>query len=332
MDDLATLSVTELVTRRNNARQLFTAGPASLLDQNLTGLRPCFGRGDEDYLAAENTVLDTLRRMSGHPYLVRMQGSASLALEIVCRNFLVGRVLVVDTGFYSDRLLAMTTNVLSAGGKVSQVERVHWRDLNTVTGKFDWIVACVTETSTGLKLPIMSLRPLADRVGARLMLDATASIGLEAGHELADVIAYSSCKGLFGLTGAAFIASHELPNHDDDSFYLSYTNHREKRMTGPYHAILSLVDVLPRHAEFREAVVINKRVFCDKMKPWLTQADEHQPLLCSHVKRKVTTNNAATVLYSSRYPLEGSIICHLGEVHLGRAACGQILESLEFSE
>jgi aspartate aminotransferase-like enzyme len=332
MNDLAKLSVTELVTQRNNARQLFTAGPASLLDQNLTGLRPCFGRGDEDYLEAENTVLATLRRMSGHPYLVRMQGSASLALEIVCRNFLVGRVMVVDTGFYSDRLFAMIRNALAAGGQVSQIDRVDWRDLNTVRGKFDWIVACVTETSTGLKLPITSLRRLADRLGARLMLDATASIGLEAEHELADVIAYSSCKGLFGLTGGAFIASHELPDHDDDSFYLSYTNHREKRMTGPYHAILSLVDVLPRHAEFRESVVINKRIFRERMKSWLSQPDEHQPLLCSHVKRKVSTNNAATVLYSSRYPLEGSIICHLGEVHLGRAACGHILESLEFSE
>jgi 2-aminoethylphosphonate-pyruvate transaminase len=332
MDDLAKLSVTELVTRRNTARQLFTAGPASLLEQNLTGLRPCFGRGDEDYLEAENTVLATLRRMSGHSYLVRMQGSASLALEIICRNYLLGRVLVVDTGFYSDRLLAMTTTASSAGGQVRQVDQVSWQELNTVTGEFDWVVGCATETSIGLKLPITSLRDLADRLEACLMLDATASIGLEEGHELADVIAYSSCKGLFGLTGAAFIASHELPDHDDDSFYLSYTNHREKRMTGPYHAILSLVDVLPGHAEFREAVAINKRIFCDRMNPWLSQADEHQPLLCSHVKRKVSTNNAAAVLYSSRYPMEGSIICHLGEVHLGRAACGHILESLEFSE
>lgn len=332
MDDLAKLSVTELVARRNSARQLFTAGPASLLDQNLTGLRPCFGRGDEDYLEAENTVLAALRKLSGHSHLVRMQGSASLALEIVCRSYIVGRVLVLDTGFYSDRLVAMTTNALSASGQISRIDRISWRDQNTVTDKVDWVVACATETSTGLKLPITSLRQLADRLGARLMLDATASIGLEAGHELADVIAYSSCKGLFGLTGAAFIASHELPAHDDDSFYLSYTNHREKRMTGPYHAILSLVDVLPRHAEFREAVAINKRVFCDKMKPWLSQPDEHQPLLCSHVRLKVATNNAATVLYSSRYPLQGSIICHLGEVHLGRAARGQIQESLEFSE
>ena len=35
------------------------------------------------------------------------------------------------------------------------------------------------------------------------MLDATASIGLESGHEQAEILAYSSCKGLFGLTGAA---------------------------------------------------------------------------------------------------------------------------------
>ena len=34
------------------------------------------------------------------------------------------------------------------------------------------------------------------------MLDATGSIGLERYHELADVISFSSCKGLFGLTGA----------------------------------------------------------------------------------------------------------------------------------
>ena len=38
------------------------------------------------------------------------------------------------------------------------------------------------------------------------MLDATASIGLEANHELSDVMAYSSCKGLFGLTGASFVS------------------------------------------------------------------------------------------------------------------------------
>jgi galactokinase len=37
-----------------------------------------------------------------------------------------------------------------------------------------------------------------------LYVDATGSIGLEDNHQLADVMAFSSCKGLFGLTGAGF--------------------------------------------------------------------------------------------------------------------------------
>ena len=47
---------------------------------------------------------------------------------------------------------------------------------------------------------------MADKCSAQLMLDATASIGLGDNHELADVISFSSCKGLFGLTGGTFIA------------------------------------------------------------------------------------------------------------------------------
>ena len=43
------------------------------------------------------------------------------------------------------------------------------------------------------------------KLKAKLLLDATGSIGLEPDHNLADTIAFSSCKGLFGLTGASFI-------------------------------------------------------------------------------------------------------------------------------
>ncbi len=327
----SSVSIASFVDQRNHDRLLFTAGPASLLAENLTGLRPCFGRGDTDYLAAEAQVMDQLSSMSGHAQVIRMQGSASLALEIVSRNFLGGRVLVVDTGFYSDRLKAMALSAMALPGEVRSVDGLAWSELTNFSGSCDWVMACPTETSTGFKLPITSLRQLADRLGARLMLDATASIGLEGDHELADVIAYSSCKGLFGLTGAAFIASHAEPDFDVDSFYLNYANHRDKRMTGPYHAILSLADVLPRHADFREAVIINKRIFTDRQRAWIPVPDTHQPLLCTRINRKVSSSHPAAVLYSSRYPIEGSIVCHLGEVHLGRNARGQILDSLEFS-
>ena len=76
------------------------------------------------------------------------------------------------------------------------------------------------------------------------MLDATASIGLEIGHELSDAMAYSSCKGLFGLTGASFISFNEMPSNEIDSFYLNLASHLDRKMTGPYHSICSLYYVL----------------------------------------------------------------------------------------
>jgi 2-aminoethylphosphonate-pyruvate transaminase len=321
-------SIQALTDTRNDAKLLFTAGPASLLPENLTGLRPCFGRGDEDYTQVENAVLDALLDMSGHARIARMQGSASLALEIAALNFLYGRVLVVSTGYYSDRLQWLAESGMRRDGHVSEVVPVHWTGLADVAGKFDWIWACSTETSCGLRLPIDFLAKTASRLGARLMLDATASIGLENGHELADVITYSSCKGLFGLTGASFIAFNDMPAHEADSFYLNLRTHLDKRMTGPYHALASLADVLPRHQEFRAAVVANKTRFLRDMQPHLSVAPENQPLLCTHVNCRISAADARAILYAPRSGTGGSVVCHLGEAHLGLNARGDILESL----
>jgi 2-aminoethylphosphonate-pyruvate transaminase len=173
-----------------------------------------------------------------------------------------------------------------------------------------------------------ALSRLSKRLGARLMLDATASIGLESGHELAEAIAYSSCKGLFGLTGASFIAFHNPPGIEVDSFYLKLANHMQRCMTGPYHVMASLADVLPRHEDFRAAVVQNKKVFLDRMASHLTVPLSHQPLLCTHVSCRLTSDDERAVLYKPRDDIGGSVVCHLGEVHLERQARGKILEIL----
>lgn len=322
------MSIQALTDSRNDAKLLFTAGPASLLPENLTGLRPCFGRGDDDYAQVEKAVLDALLDMSGHSRIARMQGAASLALEIAALNFLHGRVLVVSTGYYAERLQWLAESCMRRDKHVSEVVVAHWKELPDIAGRFDWIWACSTETSCGLKLPIESLAKAASRLGARLMLDATASIGLEGGHELADVITYSSCKGLFGLTGASFIAFNDMPGHEVDSFYLNLATHLEKRMTGPYHALASLADVLPRHQEFRAAVVANKNRFLHDMRNHLSVAPENQPLLCTHVNCSISTTDARAILYAPRAGNGGSVVCHLGEAHLGLSARGAILDAL----
>jgi len=324
-------SIETFVAAQNDRKILFTAGPPSLLPENLTGLRPCFGRGDDDYTNIEEKVLGALKTMTGHQNIVRMQGSASLALEIMALNFLYGRVLIVSTGYYSDRLKWLADSAVRLTGKVKEVVSVPWDNIESRTGCFDWIFACYTETSRGLKLSIETLSDLAKQTGALLMLDATASIGLEPGHELADVIGYSSCKGLFGLTGASFIAFNEPPSVEVDSFYLRLDTHINKLMTGPYHAICSLVDVLPNHDDFRAAVVENKNVFLRRIKKHLTLPDTNQPLLCTHVDCEIKSSNPHAILYKPRSNVGGSVVCHLGEVHLGRYARGGILDMLGIS-
>lgn len=317
------------VSAQNARKALFTAGPASLLEENLLGLRPCFGRGDQDYSQVDEAVLTTLKTMTGHAQIARLQGSASLALEIGSLNFLYGKVLVVDSGYYAQRLVSFAQMAQRNAGQVSSVTVCDWQEINTANGNYDWVVACYTETSAGLLLPIGALRALADRVGAQLMLDATASIGLEADHGLAEVIAYSSCKGLFGLTGASFIAFNQLPKNEIDSFYLSLATHLDRRMTGPYHAIASLYEVLPKHADLREAVFINKARMLKKIASYATHPMHYQPALCTWVDAKVTSQDARAVLYQPRGISHGSVVCHLGEAHLGSQARGDILDLLE---
>ena len=105
------------------------------------------------------------------------------------------------------------------------------------------------------------LKKLANRTRAKLALDATASIGLEKKHQLADAVTFSSCKGLFGLTGGAFIAYKQKPKNKINSFYLNYKNHYNKKMTGPYHILQSLDVVLKNYNKLRKSVVVNKVSF-----------------------------------------------------------------------
>jgi 2-aminoethylphosphonate-pyruvate transaminase len=322
-------TIETFVAERNASKFLFTAGPGSLLPENLTGLRPCFGRGDEDYLQVEASVLDAIKIMTGHSLIARLQGSASLALEVMALNFLYGRVLVVGTGYYSDRLKWLADSAHRRCGAIHEVAHIDWRELDNMSGNFDWVFACYTETSCGFKLPIDQLNSLSIRLGAKLMLDATASIGLEPDHGSADVIGFSSCKGLFGLTGAAFISFNKLPSVEVDSFYLKLSTHLDKMMTGPYHVICSLVEVLPRHKDFLAAVVENKRAFTQKMQSALSWPNANQPLLCTHVTSSISSLDKRSVIYKPRSNFGGSVVCHIGEVHLGEKAHGAIQNALE---
>ncbi len=321
-------NISEFIKYRNDQKYLYTAGPASLIEENLLGLRPCFGRGDKDYSEIENFVLSELKKLSGHKEIVRLQGSASLALEIMALNFLYGNVLIISTGFYSDRLIQFSNNAKLVSKKINKITVIDVDKLDSISERFDWIFSCYTETSRGYKISIEKLKLKAEELKSKIMLDATASIGLEVNHHYADVIGYSSCKGLFGLTGAAFVAYNDPPQNDVNSFYMNLKTHIEKKMTGPYHAICSLFETIKSHENFKYSVIKNKEKFLNKFERFISVPNENQPLICTYSTCAIISKKDKAVLYKPRNLKSGSIVCHLGEIHLKDSAKGNIVDFL----
>ena len=324
------MKLSSFIKLKNKRKKLFTPGPSSLSEENILELNPCFGRGDIQYETIEAKVLDKLKKISGHKFIARLQGSASLALEISIHNFLFGNVLIVHTGVYSQRLIDMIKNSKKINRDIRAIKIINWNNLYNINGKYDWIISCVTETSIGLKIPIRDLYKIKKNCKSKLMLDATASIGLEDEHELADLIAYSSCKGLFGLTGASFIAYNKNPQNEIKSFYMSIYNHINKKMTGPYHTIQSLHKILQKYDQFKYAVKINKEKFLKDFKDLIIFPKINQPLLCTYSKKKLFSKDKKIIFYKTRSKLKGSVLCHLGEVHLKRKAKANILKNILF--
>ena len=294
------------ITQKNNHKLMLTPGPAVILHENLQYLKPLFGRGDDEYASMSESVINWIKRLSGQDEVVAMQGSATLALELAAHSFVAGKVLLVSTGYYSDRLEKLLPNDC-------ELTICEYEELDSIKGNFDWVLCAYTETSVAFKVDLESVKNKANECKAKLYVDATGSIGLEDNHQLADVMAFSSCKGLFGLTGAGFVAyKSDLNPKDLDAFYFNLNTHKDKMTTGPYHAIASLYGVIEKHNIFKQRVVNSKNTILEKYQDIVRESN--QPLLCTYLEGEVVPNDDSIVLYSPRSKLSGSVICHLGEV------------------
>lgn len=322
----------KLIHLKNSRKILFTPGPPSLSKANLMNLNPAFGRNDKSYLRTEKKVLSKIKKLSGHKNIITTQGAGSTVLEMVALNFLRGKVLIVSTGYYSDRLYNLALMARRTHNFIKEIDKIDWNKLTNIKKKYDWIWACYTETSCGLKLSMKDLKKLSKSSKSRLAIDATASFGLENSHKDADVVSFSSCKGLLGLTGAGFICYNQTPKNKVNSFVLNLKNAKDKKMTGPYHAIQSLEMILKNYKYFKRSVEINKKLTLKKFKDYISLPKKNQPLLCTYLNCKVKGTNNKVVLYKPRVKLPGSIICHLGEAHLGAKAKGKILNYLVINE
>lgn len=294
---------------KSNQKLMLTPGPSAISYESVKSFIPIFGRGDDEYNKIQQKVSEWLNLISGQDQTISLIGSATCAIEICIANFIKGKILAINNGYYSERL----SNIAK---QYYDIDILNIEDLETVKDQYDWIMGCYTETSTGYLLNIDALKKLKEKTNAKLFLDATGSIGLEENHNIADIIAYSSCKGLFGLTGASFISkkSSLKPSHEVESklpFYLRYSTHAEKKITGPYHIINGLNEISKSHHLLVKNIRNFRKSFINTYSENLVWEEKNQPLLCTKINLNIKKKNPNSVLYEPRILSNGNIICHL---------------------
>jgi len=299
---------------KKNYKKIFTPSPSFPIE-NLLGLSSNFSRGDNDFNRQYKRTMSLIKKLSGQKNLISAQGPASLAIEMGLLNFVKGTVLVISTGFYSDRLYSILNMSQKKNNFVKKIDKVDYQNLDNVKKKYDWICACYTETSKGFKIDIKKLSKKTKKFKAKMFIDATASIGIEENHGLADVVSFSSCKSLFGFTGACFVGYSLKPTNDVCSFMLDIKNHINKKMTGPNSTIQSLDYVMKNYLKFKKSVILNKKDFMKKYKDLTIYDKINQPNICTYIDTKVHKKKNL-ILYEPRIKTNGSLIFHLGASHL----------------
>jgi len=333
-EELRERALAAIVDKRNSLKPMFTPGPSNLSKDNLLDIRPAFGRDDKEYLQIEAEVLENIRKLTGHDQIVRMQGSATTAIDVATSNFVLGNVLIIDSGYYSNRLINIYQRKLTTLNN-THITVIKYEDIESElrnTRTFDWIATTYTETADAFIADIRLLKKLSEKKSAKLFLDATASINLQDHHDLSDATAFSSCKGLCGLTGAGFITLNNncLKNALKGSLPLvmdidTYIN---KQTTGPYHAICSLFTISKNFDRIKNNVEKSKKYFLEKYADRIIRPKNHQPNLSTMIKADEISFTKG-VPYSPRTAEKGTVvICHLGDSFTHEDQIGTIYDNI----
>ena len=86
--------------------------------------------------------------------------------------------------------------------------------------------------------------------------------------------------------------------------------------------------ILNNYDNIRYSIEVNKAAFVKKFQQFVKLKESYQPLLCTYVEKKITSDTG--IMYFPRSPVQGSIVCHLGEAHLGKNAQGAIIKKLNY--
>ena len=79
-------------------------------------------------------------------------------------NFLYGNVLILNSGYYSERLIQIAKDYKNSHKNIKKIKVIDWEKYKDIDRKYDWIFFCYTETSLGLKLPIKKIYEISKNI------------------------------------------------------------------------------------------------------------------------------------------------------------------------
>ena len=197
---------------------LMIPGPIELEPEVLRALaRPQLGHMDPELTRAFGRVLGRAREVflapGGQPLVVA--GSGTLAMELAVANVVDpgDRAVVVNTGYFSDRMAAILERLGAEVDQVAAPRLGEVPDLGAVEQalrRAETKILTVThvDTSTGVRTPVAALAGLARAHGALMVVDGVCSVG---GEELrqdawgVDVVLTGSQKALGAPPGLALV-------------------------------------------------------------------------------------------------------------------------------
>ena len=297
----------------------FCPGPGAVIPEWFDNQKEYFGRGDEEYKKIKNKTLKWLRKKSGQDHVIPVPGAATTAAIIALNSFVEGNVLVINTGYYSTRWfnylkktnIAKKTDFLSFDNFIKK----------KITQKYKYIIFVYVETASCTKFDLKKIYKKCKVLRAKLIVDATASIGLESNHKLADVIFFSSCKGLFGPTGLGFIAYKKtIKIKSSPDFLLDYKTHEESKYTLGYNCMAALYSISKKHNYYKKKILFAKKF----LKKYLI--NKNGPLIGSGLKITLKDKKLKnTIFYIPRKHPGYDLIFYLGLIKLSTFEIKKVL-------
>lgn len=192
---------------------LFNPGPvnlhpeikASLFNMELCHREPRF---EKLYESVTTRLFGVAALSLATHRLSLLHGSGTTAVDAALTSLVRGRVLVVNNGFYCDRLaatlsMADSSTVLQHARGLGVPPDLQELDRQLSRERPDWLAVVHHETTTGLLNPLDDLARAAERYGCRLFVDAVSSFGAHSIPSSCDVVCFNSNKCLESLPGVA---------------------------------------------------------------------------------------------------------------------------------